>query len=38
MIEALTLQGLPGVGPKRFRELVDCCGSPAEALEADRAT
>ena len=38
MIEALTLQGLPGVGPKRFRELVDRCGSPAEALEADRAT
>ena len=31
---ALTLQGLPGVGPGRFRALVDRFGSPAEALAA----
>lgn len=37
MIEALTLQGLPRVGPKRFRRLVDHFGSAGAALEADRS-
>ena len=34
---ALTLRGLPGVGPVRFRELVDRFGSPRAALAADPA-
>lgn len=34
---ALTLQGLPGVGPVRFRRLVDRFGSPDAALGADGA-
>ena len=38
VIEALTLRALPGVGPVRFRELVDHFGSPAAALEAGGAT
>ncbi len=37
MIDALTLQSLPGVGPARFRALVDHFGSPAAALDADPA-
>ena len=37
MIDALTLTGLPGVGPVRFRALVDHFGSPAAALDADAA-
>ena len=37
MIEALTLQGLPGVGPARFRALVDHFGSAAVALDAGGA-
>lgn len=32
---ALTLRGLPGVGPVRFRELADRFGSPRAALAAD---
>ena len=32
---SLTLRGLPGVGPVRFRELVDRFGSPRAALAAD---
>ena len=34
---ALTLRGLPGVGPVRFRELVDRFGGPREALAANPA-
>ena len=34
MIDALTLYCVPGVGPKRFRRLVDRFGSAGEALEA----
>ncbi|MDE2751517.1 MAG: hypothetical protein OXI83_02960, partial [Gemmatimonadota bacterium] len=37
MIDALTLRGLPGVGPMRFRALVDHFGSPAAALDASAA-
>ncbi|MYB05091.1 MAG: DNA-protecting protein DprA [Gemmatimonadetes bacterium] len=37
MIDALTLRGLPGVGPMRFRALVDHFGSPATALDASAA-
>lgn len=36
-IDAFTLQGLPGVGPARFRALVDHFGSPAAALDASAA-
>lgn len=35
MIDALVLQGLPGVGAGRFRALVDHFGSPQAALDAD---
>ena len=35
MIEALTLYCVPGVGPRRFRKLVDRFGSPGAALEGD---
>ncbi len=34
MIDALTLQGLPGIGAGRFRALVDHFGSPSSALNA----
>lgn len=34
MIEALTLDRLPGIGPGRFQALVDHFGSPAAALDA----
>ena len=34
---ALTLRGLPGVGPVRFRELIDRFGSPRAALAANAA-
>lgn len=37
LIDAFTLQGLPGVGPARFRALVDHFGSPAAALDASAA-
>ena len=37
IIDALTLQALPGVGPARFRALVDHLGSPAAALRASTA-
>lgn len=37
MIDALTLQSLPRVGPKRFRALVDHFGTPTEALDANPA-
>ena len=36
-VAALTLRGLPGVGPVRFRELVDRFGSPRAALAANAA-
>ncbi len=35
MIEALTLYCVPGVGPRRFRKLVDHFGSPGAALAGD---
>lgn len=35
--DALTLTGLPGVGPARFRALVDRFGSPSAALDASSA-
>lgn len=35
MIEALTLERCPGIGPRRFRALVDHFGSPAAALHAN---
>lgn len=35
MIEALTLERFPGIGPRRFRALVDHFGSPAAALDAN---
>ena len=35
MIEALTLERFPGIGPQRFRALVDHFGSPAAALDAN---
>ena len=34
---AITLRGLPGVGPARLRALVDRFGSPRAALEGNRA-
>ena len=37
VIDALTLQGLPGVGPTRFCALVDHFGSPAAVLDASSA-
>ena len=37
MIDALTLRGLPGVGPMRFRAMVDHFGSPAAAVDASAA-
>ena len=35
MIDSLTLYFVPGVGPRRFRKLVDHFGSAGEALEGD---
>lgn len=37
MIDALTLQGLPGVGPARYRRLVDRFGSAGAALRSGSA-